>query len=56
MLTKSKVKKTIDGLPDSFSIDELIDRLFLIEKISAGIQQSETGMVITNEDVKAIID
>ena len=56
MLTKNKVKMTIDNLPDSFTIDELIDQLIFIEKIEEGIQQSDNGKVISNEDIKNVID
>ncbi|MBN1183968.1 MAG: hypothetical protein JXB49_16870 [Bacteroidales bacterium] len=56
MLTKNKVKMTIDNLPDSFTIDELIDQLIFIEKVEEGIQQSDKGKVISNEDIKNVID
>ena len=56
MLSKNKVKKSIENLPDSFTIDELIDQLIFIEKIEQGIQQSNEGKVISNEDMKNIID
>lgn len=56
MLTKDKVNKTIKNLPDSFTIDELIDQLIFMEKVEEGYQQSEAGKVISNEDVKIIID
>ena len=56
MLTKNKVKTTIDNLPDSFTIDELIDQLIFIEKVEEGIQQSDNGKVISNEDIKNVID
>jgi len=56
MLTKDKVNKTVNSLPDSFTIDELIDRLIFMEKVEEGYQQSESGKVISNEDVKMIID
>lgn len=56
MLTKEKVNKTINTLPDSFTIDELIDQLIFMEKVEEGYQQSENGEVILNEDVKLIID
>jgi len=56
MLTKEKVNKSIKSLPDSFSIDELIDQLILMEKIEEGHKQSEEGKVISNEEVKLIID
>ena len=56
MLTKDKVNKTVNRLPESFTIDELIDQLIFIEKVEEGYLQSETGKVISNEDVKLMID
>jgi hypothetical protein len=56
MLTKEKLNKTINRLPDSFTIDELIDQLSFIEKVEEGYQQSEDGKVVSNEDVKLMID
>ncbi len=56
MLTKAQLNKTILDLPDTFSIDELIDKLIFIEKVEAGMAQSVEGKVFSNEDVKKIID
>jgi len=56
MLTKDQVNNTIKTLPDSFTIDELIEQLIFVEKVEEGYQQSEAGKVISNEDVKLMID
>jgi Zn-dependent alcohol dehydrogenase len=56
MITKEKLNRTINNLPESFTIDELIDQLIFIEKVEEGYQQSEEGKVISNEDVKLMID
>ena len=56
MLTKEKLNKTIVNLPESFSIDELIDQLIIIEKIEEGIKQSESGKVVSNDNVKLMIE
>lgn len=56
MLTKKKVKKTVNSLPETFTIDELIDQLIFIEKVEEGYQQSEAGRVVSNEEVKLMID
>jgi hypothetical protein len=56
MLTKEKINRTIENLPDSFTIDELIDQLIFVEKVEEGYHQSEIGKVISNEDVKLMID
>jgi predicted transcriptional regulator len=56
MLTKEKLNKTINNLPYNFTIDELIDKLIFMEKIEEGLQQSDEGKVVSNEDLKIIID
>ena len=56
MLTKEKLNRTIRNLPDSFTIDELIDQLIFMEKVEEGFLQSEENKVVSNEDVKAMID
>ena len=56
MLTKEKIKKAIDTLPDTFTIDELIDQIIFAEKVEEGIKQSDEGVIISNDDVKKMID
>lgn len=47
MLTKEKILRTLEGLPPSFSIDEFLDRLVLLNKIETGLEQSAAGQVMT---------
>ncbi|NBC84534.1 MAG: hypothetical protein GVY19_14295 [Bacteroidetes bacterium] len=56
MLTKNTVRQSIDNLPDSFTIDELIEQLIFIEKVEEGIRQSDEGKIISNDDVKSMIE
>ena len=56
MLTKNTVRQSIDNLPDSFTIDELIDQLIFVEKVEEGIKQSNDGKTISNDDVKSMIE
>lgn len=56
MLTKDKLRQSINKLPDSFTIDELIDRLIFIEKVEEGLEQSKEKKVLSNENVKKIIE
>ncbi|NLU39766.1 MAG: hypothetical protein GXX78_12870 [Bacteroidales bacterium] len=51
MHTKDRLHIPLKRLADSFSIDELIDQLFFIEKVEDGLQQSEEGRIVSNEDV-----
>ncbi len=56
MLTKDKLRQSINKLPDTFTIDELIDQLIFMEKVEEGLEQSKEGKVLSNEDVKEIIE
>lgn len=56
MLTKNTVRQSIDNLPDSFTIDELIDQLIFVEKVEEGIKQSNDGKTISNDEVKSMIE
>lgn len=56
MLTKSRLKKEIEKLPDKFTIDELIEKLIVIEKIQEGENQSEKGEVISENELDKEIE
>ena len=52
MLTKQNVIKTINSLPDKFSLEEIIDKLLVIQKIEIGIDQAENGKTISTTEAK----
>ncbi len=56
MLTKDKIDKTVRTLPESFTIDQLIEQLIFMEKVEEGINDSDQNRVISNEDVRSIIE
>ena len=56
MITKTKLKEQIDSFPEQFSIDDLIERLILVEKIEKGKIQSEEGEVLSESDFDKEID
>ena len=56
MFTRDKVHRSIKSLPNSFSIDELIDHSILMEEVEEGYRQSEEGKLVSNEDLKTILD
>ena len=45
------MKEQIENFPDEFSIDELVERLILVEKIENGNKQSENGEFISESDL-----
>ena len=52
MLTKEKVKKTIDRLPDSFTVDQVVEELVVLAKIEKGLKEVEEGKVYSTQQVK----
>ena len=51
MLNKAQLEECLLDLPEEFTIDELFDRLSLIEKIKTGAAQSENNEVLTEEQL-----
>ncbi len=49
MTTKQKVIRVIESLDDDASVDEIIDRLYLLRKLELGIAQADDGDVIEHE-------
>jgi len=52
MLTKEKVKKTIERLPDNFTVDQVIEELVVLNKIEEGLKDIEESRVFTTDQVK----
>ena len=52
MISKTKLLETIDKFPSTFSIDELIEKAILINKIERGDEQSKTGDTISEEELE----
>ena len=51
-MTKEKVLETVRNLPDEFTLDELLERLFILEIIEKGMQQVREGQVVSSEDAR----
>jgi hypothetical protein len=52
MLTKEKLLKTVQELPDNFSIDDFLDKIMLLQKIEIGLEQSRNGETFSTEEAK----
>ncbi|MBK7008404.1 MAG: hypothetical protein IPH94_03480 [Saprospiraceae bacterium] len=51
MLTKELVNSQIKEMPDEFTLDELIERLIIVEKVSRSLKEVEQGKTITEEEL-----
>ena len=52
MLTKDKLKKTIDSLPDDFTLEDIIEELVILDKIEQGLKDVKGGNVHTTDQVR----
>lgn len=52
MLTREKILETIKAMPDQFSIEELFEKIILLQKIDVGIEQSNNNQVISSSQAK----
>ncbi|CAD5282971.1 MULTISPECIES: hypothetical protein [unclassified Imperialibacter] len=55
MITKDQVIISLKDMPDQFSIDELMDKLILLQKIEAGLAQSKKGEVHSSKEAKEML-
>ncbi|GAA4420931.1 hypothetical protein GCM10023187_56530 [Nibrella viscosa] len=51
-MRKALLLKRLQHLPDEFSLDELIERLIILDKIDSGQKQYQTGQTFSHENVK----
>ncbi|MCK4907901.1 MAG: hypothetical protein KAS64_10135 [Spirochaetes bacterium] len=50
--TKKEIKNLIDTLPDNFTWDDVMYKLYVRMKIEKGLQDIESGKTVSHEDVK----
>ena len=55
MITKEKLQDTINKLPDAIELDDLIEKLILLDKIDKGNNQSLLNDVVTEEELDKTI-
>lgn len=51
-MRKTAVIESINNLPEEFSIEEIMERLIIIEKIEKGRQEVKDGKVNTEEQAR----
>ena len=56
MTTKEKAISVINSLDDNATLDDMIDRLYLLRKIELGIAQADAGDVVDHEQFMAELE
>jgi hypothetical protein len=52
-MKKKDILKAIDELPEDATIEDAMERLFILHKIERSLQQIEEGKTLTQEEAKA---
>ncbi len=55
MMKKTTVLSALNELPKEFNLDELLERLLVIEKIDEGLKEAKAGKTVSHENAKKII-
>jgi Zn-dependent alcohol dehydrogenase len=53
-MKRATVIHTLNELPKEFELDELLEKLIVLEKIDAGLQEAKEGKTIEHEKVKTM--
>ncbi len=56
MLVKTSVLETVKRFPDNFSIDELVEKLLILERVEKGDKQSIENKVISETELEKEIN
>jgi hypothetical protein len=52
MIKKNQLKETIESFPDEFTLEELVDKLILLDKIEKGNRDSIEGNTISEVELE----
>jgi len=52
MTAKEKILKMVENLPSDASIEDAMDRLYLLYKVEKGLDQVEQGQTVSHVEAK----
>ena len=55
MITPNQVIESFQTLPNNTSVEEMIERILVLEQIETSREQSRNGQVYSNNEVKAMV-
>jgi predicted transcriptional regulator len=50
--TKARIRKAVDELPANTSVEEAMERLYLISKIDRGLAEIKSGQTVSHEEAR----
>ena len=55
MITPNQVIESFQNLPNNTSVEEMIERIIVLEQIETAREQSRNGQVYSNNEVKVMV-
>jgi hypothetical protein len=55
MITPNQVIESFQNLPQNTSVEEMIERIIVLEQIETAREQSRNGQVYSNDEVKVMV-
>ena len=52
MVTKEQMLKAIQDLPDDASVEDAMERLYILHKVERGIAQADAGEKVSQEEAR----
>ena len=52
MIKKNQLRETIESFPDEFTLEELVDKLILLDKIEKGNRDSIEGNTVSEVELE----
>jgi hypothetical protein len=49
---KQRALEAIEKLPETVSLDEVMERLYFLSKVERGLQQADSGQLLSHEEAK----
>jgi len=56
MLTKEKIHELVDRMPEGFSLEDVIERMILLQKLEIAREQIRNGDYLTQEELDKEVD
>jgi hypothetical protein len=56
MLTKEKLRELVEHMPETFSVDDIVEEIFLLNKIERARAQVKNGEYLSESDLDQEID
>jgi predicted transcriptional regulator len=50
--TKRQILRAIEELPDDASVEDALDRFYLLYKVEKGIRQADAGELVSQEEAR----